>query len=165
MSKLLPVTKEVIDYTKEELEQFYEQFAPVAQRIHHLYRLSFIFIALIFGNILIIPIVTVAMTKGIIPEWIPAIIPLVILCIFSGLVLFFLVCLLVSNQRRFCLDKCPACHNSFLQRQLRTYCPECGSSQLDAYQHCIECSKSWGPHKFRYCTHCGVFLDEKGFRL
>ena len=92
MGKLIPVTKVVSDYTEEELEQFREQFAPIAHKIHHLYRLSFVFIALMFGNLLIMIVVFTAMTKGNILEWIPAIIPLGILGICSGLVLFFLVC-------------------------------------------------------------------------
>jgi RNA polymerase subunit RPABC4/transcription elongation factor Spt4 len=67
--------------------------------------------------------------------------------------------------------KCPACHNSFLG-EIGEYCPECGSASLEPANwlgawHCNSCGKNlWGGknRSFRYkaCTHCGVFLDDKG---
>jgi hypothetical protein len=174
MSKLLPVTKEVSDYTDEELAKFYEQFAPVLQKWHHLNRRSIVFMALIFVNLLIILVVSLAMTKGNILEWIPAIIPLGTLCISSGLILFFLVCSIFVWNPIYRLAKCPACHNSLFSIKLEHYCPECGSNQLKVGNwlkspRCNECGKylEWRRggrnYKIRYCTHCGVLLDKKGF--
>jgi hypothetical protein len=67
--------------------------------------------------------------------------------------------------------KCPACHDSFLG-EIGDYCPECGSDSLEppnwlGARHCNSCGKnllSGKNRSFRYkaCTHCGVFLDDKG---
>jgi hypothetical protein len=67
--------------------------------------------------------------------------------------------------------KCPACHNSFVG-EIGEYCPECGSALLEpanllGARHCNSCGKNLlgGKNRsFRYkaCTHCGVFLDDKG---
>lgn len=67
--------------------------------------------------------------------------------------------------------KCPACHNSFLG-QIGEHCPECGYVSLEppnwfGARHCNSCGKNLlgGKNRsFRYkaCTHCGVFLDDKG---
>jgi hypothetical protein len=67
--------------------------------------------------------------------------------------------------------KCPACH-SFFSGELGRYCPECGSASLELKgwlntPHCNSCKKDLRGGKgrnFKYktCTHCGVFLDDKG---
>ena len=67
--------------------------------------------------------------------------------------------------------KCPACHN-FLFGEFGRYCPECGSASLEPRgwlntPHCNSCGKDLWSGKgrnFRYktCTRCGVFLDDKG---
>jgi RNA polymerase subunit RPABC4/transcription elongation factor Spt4 len=67
--------------------------------------------------------------------------------------------------------KCPACHNLFID-DIGEHCPECGSASLArggafGALHCNSCGKKLITGKnrsFRYkaCTHCGVFLDEKG---
>jgi hypothetical protein len=67
--------------------------------------------------------------------------------------------------------KCPACHNLFLG-SIGECCPECGSASLEpgdwlGIRHCNSCGKDLRGGKnrnFRYkaCTHCGVFLDDKG---
>jgi hypothetical protein len=68
------------------------------------------------------------------------------------------------------LLECPACRGAI--RRLTTYCPACGSSKFqgrDSWQpaHCESCDKDLhcGKHrnfKIRYCTHCGIPLDERG---
>ncbi len=68
--------------------------------------------------------------------------------------------------------KCPACHNLFIT-EIEEYCPECGSASLESKDWiiggrcCNACGKNFYSGKnrnFRYkaCTHCGIFLDEKG---
>jgi RNA polymerase subunit RPABC4/transcription elongation factor Spt4 len=67
--------------------------------------------------------------------------------------------------------KCPACHNLLID-DIGEYCPECGSASLApggefGALRCNSCGKQLITGKnrnFRYkaCTHCGVFLDEKG---
>jgi RNA polymerase subunit RPABC4/transcription elongation factor Spt4 len=67
--------------------------------------------------------------------------------------------------------ECPACHNLFLD-EIGEYCPECGSASLEppnwlGTRHCNSCGKNLlgGKNRsFRYkaCTHCDVFLDDKG---
>jgi RNA polymerase subunit RPABC4/transcription elongation factor Spt4 len=67
--------------------------------------------------------------------------------------------------------KCPACHNLFID-DIGEYCPECGSASLArggafGARYCNSCGNKLITGKnrsFRYkaCTHCGVFLDQKG---
>ena len=67
--------------------------------------------------------------------------------------------------------KCPACQNLFID-EIAECCPECGSAPLPlaaglGARRCPACGKNLIAGKnrnFRYksCTHCGVFLDEKG---
>ena len=67
--------------------------------------------------------------------------------------------------------KCPACQKSPFT-EFGNYCPECGSVSLKPKgwlntPHCNSCGKDLRSGKgrnFRYktCTHCGVFLDDKG---
>ena len=69
------------------------------------------------------------------------------------------------------LLECPACTGG-LCRRLKRYCPACGSVKLERgtgslSAHCNACKKElWaGKHsnyKIRFCTHCGIPLDEKG---
>jgi hypothetical protein len=67
--------------------------------------------------------------------------------------------------------KCPACHNQFID-DIGECCPECGSTPLEpadwlGARHCNACGKNLRigrnrNFKYKACTHCGVFLDEKG---
>jgi RNA polymerase subunit RPABC4/transcription elongation factor Spt4 len=67
--------------------------------------------------------------------------------------------------------KCPVCHSLFID-DIEKYCPECGSASLGrggafGAIHCNSCGKkliSGKNRNFRYkaCTHCGVFLEQKG---
>ena len=65
---------------------------------------------------------------------------------------------------------CPACENG-VDRVLKTFCPECGSKinpgGFFKTPQCLSCEKKlfYGKrrsYKIRHCTHCGVFLDDKG---
>ena len=67
--------------------------------------------------------------------------------------------------------ECPCC-GGMLDRELDSYCPECGAANLKPggwFQspHCDACSKSLRRGKsrqysIRACTHCGLILDETG---
>jgi hypothetical protein len=67
---------------------------------------------------------------------------------------------------------CAACHNIF-QDDIDSYCPACGSASLEPEdwviggRQCNTCGKNLHRGKnrnfrYRFCTHCGVFLCEKG---
>jgi RNA polymerase subunit RPABC4/transcription elongation factor Spt4 len=67
--------------------------------------------------------------------------------------------------------KCPACRNLLID-EIGECCPECGSASLapggllDTWR-CNSCGKKLitgknRSFKYKACTHCGVFLDEKG---
>jgi hypothetical protein len=65
---------------------------------------------------------------------------------------------------------CPGCDN--LIENTNRYCPDCGGTPLisDGFfkaAECTVCGKTlrFGKHRsfrMRFCTHCGVMLDEKG---
>jgi hypothetical protein len=91
----------------------------------------------------------------------------------TGIVFVFVGIILIafaasSLQRKL---KCPACHNPFMDGSGER-CPECGSASVEppnwlGTRHCNYCGKDLRTGRnrsFRYkaCTHCGLFLDEKG---
>lgn len=67
--------------------------------------------------------------------------------------------------------ECPACHN-LLVDGIDEYCPECGEGPLEqgnwrGARRCPSCGKKLvngrnRNFKYRACTHCGVFLAERG---
>lgn len=70
--------------------------------------------------------------------------------------------------------KCPACRRRLIDR-IGRFCPECGNRSLEEpdprdllpAHPCTACSKKlhWGKGariQLRYCTHCGLLLDEQG---
>jgi predicted RNA-binding Zn-ribbon protein involved in translation (DUF1610 family) len=75
----------------------------------------------------------------------------------------------------FCLAPtltCPGCSNN-LRDQPADYCPECGAHAIlrgdDYYSaRCTACGKTMDPrprgcaYKVRYCTYCGLKVDDKG---
>ncbi len=65
---------------------------------------------------------------------------------------------------------CPACTRA-ADGALDCYCPACGSEQLKVNRlwgsYCNGCGRRFGHYRYRnypirYCTHCGVVLDEAG---
>jgi predicted RNA-binding Zn-ribbon protein involved in translation (DUF1610 family) len=172
MSKLLPVTKVVSDYSAEELMRFREQFAPVVQKNRQYcrklgLRMAAFFSPILFG-IFICIIGGIAMgPESDMPKW-------VIGCLLSlGLISLLAIVSLVAFPLPRLHVECPSCNNPILTRFLGHYCPECGSRQLEPgnwlrLPRCTACGKhirfGRGRHfTIRACTHCGVFLDEKGF--
>jgi hypothetical protein len=179
MSKLIPVTKEISDYTDDELEQFYEEFAPPIERYRRRRRYFMrVFIPVFFA--LMIDIVIVAV--GSLLSWQERPVSMVVwFLLYTTCFLFLLLfacafygVFLSSFIRRV---ECPACHNRLDFCEVGDYCPDCGSNQIEGdnrlkYPQCNACGKKLfrcgkggigRSYKIRYCTNCGVFLDEEGF--
>ena len=76
---------------------------------------------------------------------------------------------------------CPSCHGDLEVAKLGDYCPDCGAEETIAkkealtglinakHPKCASCGTKftggrWGKriYRIRFCTHCGVFLDDKG---
>jgi hypothetical protein len=169
--KILPVTKVVDEYSAEELLKFRRQFAPVAQQYRKRgLRMFSVCVYVFLLCLLCMGIDITANVFQIYAKWINILLPLALwflmLSLFAGFIFFKL-----SMSR----VKCPACHNRVLDRPVQ-YCPDCGSSQIEAgnfwgrLPKCNACGKKLflsgrNRGKFfaiRYCTHCGVLLDEKG---
>jgi hypothetical protein len=173
MKKPLLVTKVADEYSIDELMQFREQFAPIAQRCRKLKRRNRI---CFFAGIIwmAIPLTKLSVFSDILPKSLQTSLQNLMVGWPLGVLLWFLLTIVFWVQLlRF---ECPACHNRLASRRLGSYCPECGSDQLEAgnwYRawRCNACGKRLahdkeGPcYKIRYCTHCGVFLDEKGLSI
>ena len=143
-------------YTAEETSQFQQNFAPVANRYRRHARTA---VAAIIGFmcwILLLCLVFRPSASG----WgflVPAFV-----CWIIGLAAILSAPVLI----------CPA-RQERLDRDLGRYCPECGSTQLEAGDflrapHCLSCGRHMRRHrarhyKIRACTHCGLMLDERGF--
>ena len=80
---------------------------------------------------------------------------------FNGVLLLWLL-----NSEEFEL-KCPACRNIVNSNQLGCYCPACGRNEFKS-PVCDGCGKRifWYKgsrcYKICACTHCGIFLNDKG---
>jgi hypothetical protein len=168
MSKLLPVTKEVNDYSSEELIGFREQFIPVREKLHRLRR-YFVLICTPAFLVFISDLAVMMIYQKDLPDRIMDLLGYIF--IFVLLIIFTCCTFMMIFSYRI---KCPACHNRLDFCKLGGYCPECGSDQLEAgkwlkFPCCNACSKRLSHGKggrgyiIRVCTHCGVFLDEKGF--
>jgi len=81
------------------------------------------------------------------------------------------VVMLITGSR----VRCSKCNRNVAAHVARL-CPECGAESIEKrkwYQtpHCTSCGatfvtrKGSGKWTVRYCTHCGVLLDESGARI
>jgi hypothetical protein len=174
MEKLLPVTKVASDYSEEELTRLREEFVPVAEKIRQRRKFILLFIiACVIWNVLclfcIIPAILQILPPNV-QEFVQEALrhrgrrnPVGMILNLPLFVLFGVIESRFKNQ-----IKCPACHNHLYAPRLGDYCPECGNSHLDKSSRrlgpkCEDCGKRLTRYKIRACTHCGVFLDEKGF--
>jgi len=144
----VPPAKLVSDYDESEKAEFVKVFRPRA-RDYRCFKALFVcsFIALIVA-------LFVFKSDGLF-GW------------FSGFVGVYLVLYFTLFKPR-----CPACGKN-ADTCVRTFCPECGSRKISpgGFMRSIEClscgevlrrGKGGRGYRVRYCTHCGVFLDNKG---
>ena len=151
--------REVSEYSVEEQSAFRAQFARAAER----YRRHRRYVYASFG------VVAVLLGIGYMLEaWLHLSISLTV-WIGSGFWLGAAI-LLLGTPRLFC----PACANN-LKNGSGSYCPECGGRSLSSrwlfrLQICSRCQR-WlrrGKHRgyrLRFCTHCGLKLDEGGLEV
>jgi hypothetical protein len=156
--------KETGDYSPEELKQFREIFAGDLKRYRAADRRYAypVLIVILAGFAAVFCSFLLSHSQSPI-KWL---LGAGIFLVFAGIISIAVVMTLLQKKL-----KCPACHDSFLG-EIGEYCPECGSGSLEpanwlGARHCNSCGKnilSGKNRTFRYkaCTHCGVFLDEKG---
>lgn len=153
----VPVTRLASDYSPEEQACFRESFRLTAERCRRsdwwLFSLAVTGFTAYF--------LALKFFQNTEHEWI-----CVALFIVPMLGVIFFLCLGIPVM------ECPACHNRVDSRRLGLFCPECGGEPLKpgtwfSSSACTKCGKtlSRGKHQgytIHACTHCGVFLDEKG---
>jgi hypothetical protein len=158
-----PVGKTAADYSESEKAQFKKQFEPIAKnyrRFSKMLMTGFLSLGILF-------LIFFMLGSGkVLPEkyagW---------FLIFWGslLVIFILTAFVLGVKHD---PVCPACKRG-VDRALKTFCPECGSDHfiLGGFfkkTHCNSCKKSFigggksRSYKIRFCTHCGIPLDDKG---
>ena len=143
----VPPTKLVSDYNDSEKLHFRETFQPRAKQ----YR----YFKYCFYSLLIIAFVSLFFSQNNYR-----------LVLFFGLIGIYALLYYVIKPL------CPACKRD-VDVRVRTFCPECGSSKIDlgGFMRSIEClscgailrqGRNGRQYRVRCCTHCGVFLDDKG---
>lgn len=143
--RYLPPEKTATDFSDSEKDQLRASFKPAAMR----YGIDgYIFIILSFASFLFR-----AFSKQEDRWW-----------LFCGVILFGIIYSILFGPT------CQACKRR-VDDGVRTFCPECGGKVspgrfLKAPQ-CLSCGKDlWQgkrrSYKRRCCTHCGLFLDDKG---
>ena len=154
--KLIPVAKFAPEYSEEQRVHFREAFRSRAECYRRYSRCS-----LAIGFVaFIVWIASLEILPKLGLQW-------VCFALFAGL-----FGLHIYGWYKRPLLECPACHNPLDSQQLGTYCPECGSGQLKPGSwllspSCNACGQTMRRgkgrgYKIRACTHCGVFLDDKG---
>jgi hypothetical protein len=159
-----PPEKTAADYSEAEKTQFKKNFEPTAKnyrRFSKIVTAMFLLLGVLFLIFFILG------SNKFLPEkyvgWV--FIP------WGSLLLISIVAALVLGVKHD--PACPACKRG-VGRALKTFCPECGSNQfvlgsLSERSHCSSCKKSFisggmggRSYKIRFCTHCGILLDDKG---
>jgi hypothetical protein len=152
-------------YSEADLARFQAQFRLDAQRIAKLR---------IFLGGAIIAFFTFCVGCFVLGA-IPAAVGVARACIPLAFLSFAVVLAALVWQRRL---KCPACRRRLFDR-FGSWCPECGSRSLGdpdpndivPRYPCTGCGRKfrWGKgasvFRLRYCSHCGVFLDEQGLKM
>jgi RNA polymerase subunit RPABC4/transcription elongation factor Spt4 len=157
-----PNIKEAGNYSREEINTLRETFAADLKQ----YRVSegkcaWVVLILFLAGFAVVFCSTVLFQPP--AKWL---LVAGIVLIGAGLVLIAVTASLLQNNLR-----CPGCHHRFIDKMDKC-CPDCGSPSLEppnwyGARFCNECQRKLVAGKnrnFRYkaCTHCGVFLDDKG---
>jgi ribosomal protein S27E len=162
LSRYSPPKKIAAEYSENERAQFKKQFEPIARSYRRTSkRVVWIFLSLAF----LFLIFFVLGSKGIIPQQFVSKFAL----FFTALLFIFIFAVLILAIK---YDPvCPACEKG-VDHVLRTFCPECGNEGLVhnsffTRARCLSCSKVFAGgkgrcYKIRFCTHCGILLDEEG---
>jgi hypothetical protein len=157
MSETLHSSDEKHPWSEEEQKRFREIFAPTAKECRSASKYAQVFLGI--GMVVCLSCFT--LPKGFMP-WAAGI---VVIC---WLIVLSLKLSLVSVD-------CPACRCALNSPDFGDYCPECGAGKLVPAElfraaRCNAChkrfvSRSRRNYKIRACTHCGLILDEKVFRI
>ncbi len=147
----VPPEKTSADYSESEKQMFRAQFKPIARRYRFCSR-TFIIVFLA----LFIPMFLGLLDGTQFGKWFP----FLFVALMALAIVFF-----ISIR-----PACPACKRN-MEGEVRTFCPECGgkvkSGSFFISPECLACGKKLRgrkgrPYKIEFCTHCGVFLDDKG---
>jgi hypothetical protein len=151
--KITPPAREVADYSSEERNRFREAFGSIAAGYRRHARIAYSAMGAGAACVLL---------GMILPKFA---FPWLISSIF---IVFFVV---LGSAMSAPSLVCPGCSN-YIEHSFGPYCPECGKKQLQpgswsGQRRCIACGKTMGGGKargytIRFCTHCGVMLEEKG---
>ena len=142
--------KTVEDYTTDELIRFRESFWPEAEKFRKRQ-----FIGQVIGACMGFIFLFLFLWPQYREVWFPA------------FVVWIATMLLFATGHKL---KCPACKND-IECLPHIYCSKCGAPGLtkkwysSAYCGICDSKLVWGKRrhfKLRFCTHCGVKLDDKG---
>lgn len=148
-----PPKRYVTEIPPEEQKRLQEAFQQSARQYRRNRRIAGIVFALSFGSLLF----SFALPKAYFPWAIGAFIACWVIVV--GAAIF-------SPPLR-----CPACQNK-VEDGFGPFCPECGTYALQSgtwfrAPRCSACNREMRHRKTRHytvraCTHCGVWLDDKG---
>jgi len=151
----VPPERVVSEYSPEELADFWAAFQPLADRCRRCVRILLGLMALGWACVLS----NVVLPKSCLP-W--------SVCGFLACILAMLFVDTILGPELIC----PACHNFLDKKTFGPYCPECGAKGLEpvgwfCQASCSSCGRRFRRGKgrgirIRACTHCGVWLDERG---
>jgi hypothetical protein len=138
---------------RQEQERLREFFVPAVKKFRRISRVAMI----IVGGCFICVLLCFVLPKQ----------------MFGWLMAGFLICWLALASVIVMAPalRCPACGND-IQNNFGPYCPECSARSLQPAgwfraPHCQTCGRDMRRNRTRHyriraCTHCGLWLDDKG---
>lgn len=154
-------------YTAEELARFQEQLQPVLQTYRRRRRLAWAAFALALAMLAKYMVANglslLSANKALFAKGLPWYGQALLVSPMAAFVLLMATCPRL---------RCPGC-GALLGSDVRRYCPECGSDQLErncfGVPHCRSCDKLLktnrsGAHRWiiHNCTTCGLLVDTQG---